>query len=135
MKALLVQNTNPVVVAPEQAKVKQGFARDDLFTVVHEQFMTETANLADYVLPATMFLEHSDYYTRGGHTRILYGPKLIDAPGAAKSNHWLFAELAQRLGVSSNIFEMSDDDLIDHTFQNSGIGSLTQFEKNSFCGS
>jgi len=132
VKALLIQNTNPVVVAPEQAKVKQGFLREDLFTVVHEQFLTETAQLADYVLPATMFLEHSDYYTRGGHTRILYGPKLIEAPGEAKSNHWLFAQLAKRLNVSSNIFEMSDDQLIDHTFAKSGFGKLEMFEKTGF---
>lgn len=132
VRALLVQNTNPVVVAPEQTKVKEGFARKDLFTVVHEQFMTETAMMADYVLPATMFLEHNDYYTRGGHTRILYGPKLIDAPGEARSNHWSFAQLAKRLGVSTNIFEMSDDELIDHTFKGSGIGSLKQIETSRF---
>jgi len=132
VKALLVQNTNPMVVAPDQDKVKQGFLRDDLFTVVHEQFMTETAQMADYVLPATMFLEHADYYTRGGHTRILYGPKLIEAPGEAKSNHWLFAELARRLGVSSSIFEMADEELIDHVFQKSGFGQLSEIEDDRY---
>ena len=60
--AMLIQNTNPVNVAPEQRLVKQGFLRDDLFTCVHEQFMTDTAKLADVVLPATMFLEHDDIY-------------------------------------------------------------------------
>ncbi len=62
--ALLIQNTNPVSVAPEQTVVKRGFARDDLFACVHEQFMTETAQMADIVLPATMFLEHDDVYQR-----------------------------------------------------------------------
>ena len=62
MTALLVQNTNPVSVAPEQRLVKAGFAREDLFTIVHEQFMTETAAMADIVLPATQFLEHDDVY-------------------------------------------------------------------------
>ena len=132
VKALLIQNTNPVVVAPEQAKVRKGFLRDDLFTVVHEQIMTETAELADYVLPATMFLEHNDYYTRGGHTRILHGPKVIEAPGEAKSNHWLFAELAKRLGVSSAFFEMSDNELVEHTFKQSGMDDFEAFERQGF---
>ncbi|MEO1794993.1 MAG: molybdopterin-dependent oxidoreductase, partial [Pseudomonadota bacterium] len=79
--ALFIQNMNPVQVAPEQSKVKQGFARDDLFVCVHEQFMTATAELADVLLPATMFLEHDDIYQGGGHQHILAGPKLIDPPG------------------------------------------------------
>ena len=79
--AMLIQNTNPVSVAPEQAKVKRGFARDDLFVAVHEQVMTETAAMADIVLPATMFLEHDDIYRGGGHQYIILGPKLIDAAG------------------------------------------------------
>lgn len=66
VKALFIQNTNPVEVAPDQTKVKQGFARDDLFVCVHEQFLTSTARMADVVLPATMFLEHDDIYLGGG---------------------------------------------------------------------
>src|SRR6185295_4120447 len=76
--ALIIQNTNPVSVAPDQERVKRGFAREDLFVCVHEQFMTETAQMADVVLPATMFLEHDDFYTGGGHQYILLGPKLIE---------------------------------------------------------
>ncbi|HUI96152.1 MAG TPA: molybdopterin-dependent oxidoreductase, partial [Xanthobacteraceae bacterium] len=79
--ALFIQNTNPVSVAPDQTKVKRGFARDDLFVCVHEQFMTETARVADVVLPATMFLEHDDVYQSGGNQHILLGPKLIAPPG------------------------------------------------------
>jgi anaerobic selenocysteine-containing dehydrogenase len=75
VKALFIQNTNPVSVAADQNKVKQGFARDDLFTVVHEQFMTETAAMADIILPATMFLEHDDIYQGGGHQHIMFGRK------------------------------------------------------------
>ena len=85
--ALLIQNTNPVSVAPDQETVKRGFARDDLFVCVHEQFMTETAQMADVVLPATMFLEHDDVYQGGGHQYILLGPKLIEPPGECRSNH------------------------------------------------
>ena len=71
--AMLIQNTNPVSVCPDQDVVKRGFARDDLFVCVHEQFMTETARMADVVLPATMFMEHDDVYQGGGHQHIILG--------------------------------------------------------------
>src|SRR6185295_5854653 len=95
--ALLIQNTNPVTVAPDQTVVKRGFARDDLFTCVHEQFMTETAKMADVVLPATTFLEHDDIYRGGGHQYIMLGPKLIEPPGECRSNHEVICELARRV--------------------------------------
>ena len=78
--AMLIQNTNPANVAPEQRLVRRGFLRDDLFVCVHEQFMTDTAKLADVVLPATMFLEHDDIYRGGGNQHIVLGPKLVDPP-------------------------------------------------------
>ena len=93
--ALFIQNTNPLSVAPEQDKVKRGFARDDLFVCVHEQFMTETALMADVVLPATMFMEHDDMYQGGGHQYIQLGLKLIDPPGECRSNHDVICALAQ----------------------------------------
>ena len=74
-----------------------GFAREDLFTVVHEQFMTETAQMADIVLPATMFLEHDDLYYGGGHQHISVGAKLIEPPGECRSNHEVLPGLARRL--------------------------------------
>ena len=98
--AMLVQNTNPANVAPEQRLVKQGLLRDDLFTCVHEQFMTDTARLADVVLPATMFLEHDDIYRGGGNQHIMLGPKLIDPPEGPRTNHFVIEELAKRLGVA-----------------------------------
>ncbi len=105
--ALFIQNTNPVSVAPEQDLVKQGFARDDLFTCVHEQFMTETARMADIVLPATMFLEHDDIYQGGGHQHILLGPKLVEPPGECRSNHDVITALAARVGAEHPGFAMT----------------------------
>ena len=93
---MLIQNTNPMSVAPEQALVRQGFAREDLFVVVHEQFMTETAQMADIVLPATMFMEHDDVYYGGGHQHISVGAKLIEPPGECRSNHEVLQGLGRR---------------------------------------
>lgn len=126
--ALFIQNTNPVSVAPDQTKVKRGFARDDLFVCVHEQFMTETAKMADVVLPATMFLEHDDVYQSGGHQHIVLGPKLVDPPGECRSNHEVLAGLAQRLGANHPGFAMSARELIDWTLQKSGWGTLAALE-------
>ncbi len=127
--ALLVQNMNPITVAPEQRKVKQGFARDDLFVCVHEQFMTETARLADIVLPATQFLEHDDVYQGGGHQHIILGPKLIEAPGECRSNHEVVCALAERVGARHPGFAMTPRQLIDCTLQDSGWGTLATLER------
>ncbi len=129
VKALLIQNTNPVNVAPEQRLVKQGFAREDLFVCVHEQFMTETAQMADIVLPATMFMEHDDLYQGGGHQHVMLGPKLIDPPGECRSNHDVIAELAKRLGAEHRGFGMSPREIIDWTLQNSGWGTYAELEE------
>ncbi len=127
--ALFVQNTNPVSVAPEQEKVKRGFLRDDLFVCVHEQFLTETARMADVVLPATMFLEHDDLYQGGGHQHILLGPKLIEPPGECRSNHDVICALAKRLGAEHPGFDMSARELIDWTLRESGWGTLAELEE------
>lgn len=132
VKALFIQNTNPVNIAPEQGLTRAGFAREDLFTVVHEQFMTDTAQLADIVLPATMFLEHNDYYRRGGHTRVLYGPKLVDAPGECRSNFEVVNELLRRLGAEHVSLGMTDRDMVAETFRRSGFGELAEVEKTGF---
>ena len=103
--AMLIQNTNPVSVAPDQEMVKRGFARDDLFVCVHEQFMTDTAKMADVVLPATMFVEHDDFYTAGGSQYILLGPKLIEPPGECRSNHEVICgagEAARRANIRAS---------------------------------
>lgn len=132
VKAMIIQNTNPAVVAPEQELVKQGFARDDLFVVVHEQFMTETAEMADIVLPATMFTEHNDYYTRGGHNRILLGPKVMDAPGECRSNFDVIRELAILLGTDPNLFANSDEEVVEGTFELSGYPDFPRIRQQGY---
>ena len=117
---LFIQNTNPMMIAPDLNRVHPGFAREDLFTCVHEQFMTETAKMADIVLPATMFLEHDDVYQGGGHQHILLGPKIIEAPGECRSNHDVIVALARRLGAEHPGFDMTPWQLIDHTLTVSG---------------
>jgi anaerobic selenocysteine-containing dehydrogenase len=128
VKAMLIQNTNPMSVAPEQALVRRGFAREDLFVAVHEQFMTETAQMADVVLPATMFMEHDDVYYGGGHQHISVGPKLIDPPGECRSNHEALRGLAHRLRAVHPGFEMTPRELIDATLQKSGHGDIVGLE-------
>ncbi|MEX3008252.1 molybdopterin oxidoreductase family protein [Hoeflea sp. TYP-13] len=129
--ALLIQNTNPVNVAPEQRLVKEGFLRDDLFTVVHEQFMTETAQLADIVLPATMFLEHDDIYRGGGHQFVVLGPKLIEPPLGPEPNLFVINELAKRLGVPDpEVFEPDATALIDGMLRKSGHGDIESLREN-----
>lgn len=120
VKAMLIQNTNPMSVAPDQARVAQGFAREDLFTVVHEQFMTETGRMADIVLPATMFLEHDDVYSGGGHQYVELAQKLIDPPGECRSNHDVICAIAQAVGAEHPGFRMSPRELIDTILRESG---------------
>jgi anaerobic selenocysteine-containing dehydrogenase len=126
--ALFIQNTNPVSVAPEQEKVKAGFAREDLFVATHEQFMTETARASDVVLPATMFLEHDDIYQGGGHQYIQLGLKLIDPPGECWNNHQVHVALAKRLGAKHEGFGMTPRELIDRLLSDSGWGRLADIE-------
>jgi anaerobic selenocysteine-containing dehydrogenase len=128
--ALIIQNTNPVSVAPDQTKVKRGFAREDLFTCVHEQFMTETAAMADVVLPATMFTEHDDIYRGGGHQYIVLGPKLVEAPGECRSNHEVICGLAARLGAEHRGFTMSARELIDDMLRRSNYGTVDELQAN-----
>ena len=121
IEALFIQNTNPAVVAPDTNRVRRGLAREDLFTVVHEQFMTETAEFADIVLPATMFLEHDDIYTASGHTHIQIGRKLIDPPGECRSNHAVLQALAIRLGLGHEGFHITEQQLIRNLLAASGL--------------
>ena len=119
--ALFIQNTNPMMVAPETLRVREGFCRDDLFVCVHEQFMTETAAMADIVLPATTFLEHEDVYIGGGHTFLQVTRKVIEPLAECRSNHDVVCALAKRLGAQHPGFEMTAWEVIDATLKASGL--------------
>jgi anaerobic selenocysteine-containing dehydrogenase len=99
VKALFVFNSNPAVVAPDSSRVRAGLMRDDLFTVVLEHFQTDTADFADYLLPATTFLEHPDIYSAYGHYYLQWAEPIVEPRGECKPNTWVFKELAKRLDL------------------------------------
>ena len=113
VKALFVYNSNPGAIAPNQTDVLRGLRRDDLFTVVHEQFFTDTADYADILLPATTFLEHKDVQGAYGHHFAQVSQQAIAPVGEARSNVWMFSKLAQRMGFTEPCFHDTEDDLID----------------------
>lgn len=108
VKAVLVYNSNPLAVAPQSGMVAKGFAREDLFTVVMEHFQTDTADYADYILPATTQLEHWDVQGSYGHTDVLLNRPAIDPVGQAKSNSEIFRLLAKAMGYTEACFDESD---------------------------
>ncbi|RZT95139.1 molybdopterin-containing oxidoreductase family protein [Rivibacter subsaxonicus] len=116
IEALLVYNSNPVAVAPESPKVVQGFGREDLFTVVLEHFLTDTADHADIVLPATTQLEHLDIHTSYGHTDVLLNEPAIAPLGEALPNTEIFRRLAARMGFGEPCFADSDEQLARQAF-------------------
>jgi anaerobic selenocysteine-containing dehydrogenase len=116
IEALLVYNSNPVAVAPESGRVVRGFEREDLFTVVLEHFLTDTADHADYVLPATTQLEHWDVHTSYGHTDVLLNRPAIAPLGQALPNTQIFRELAARMGFDEPCFADSDETLCRAAF-------------------
>jgi len=111
VEALIVYNSNPVAVAPESPKVVKGFAREDLFTVVLEHFMTDTADHADIVLPATTQLEHLDVHTSYGHTYVMINHPAVAPLGQARPNTQIFRELAAHMGFDEPCFADSDETL------------------------
>ncbi|HEY3909882.1 MAG TPA: molybdopterin-dependent oxidoreductase [Stellaceae bacterium] len=130
--ALLVQNTNPMVVAPESGLVQQGFSRSDLFVCVHEQFLTETAVMADIILPATTFLEHDDFYTAGGHTYLQLSRAVLPPYADCRSNHDVICALAHRLGARHPGFELTPLELIDRTLRASGLPAVADFPSDGW---
>jgi anaerobic selenocysteine-containing dehydrogenase len=131
--AMLIQNTNPMNVTPEQRLVRKGFAREDLFVTVHEQFMTDTAKMADVVLPATTFLEHDDIYRGGGQQHVVLGPKLIEPYAEARPNIFVINELANRLGVGHLPgFSVDERTLIDNMNANSDLPHFDELKERRF---
>jgi anaerobic selenocysteine-containing dehydrogenase len=134
--ALVVYNSNPAAIAPNQNAVLAGMRRDDLFTVVLEQFQNDTADYADIVLPVTTFLEHTDLYYAYGHYYLQLARPALPAPGETKSNVEIFRLLAERMGFDDPCFGESEDDMIrtlldtDHPFIK-GI-TLEQLDREHF---
>lgn len=141
VKALFVYNSNPAAIAPDQTQVLRGMARPDLFTVVHEQFFTDTADYADFLLPATTFLEHKDVQGAYGHYYVQISNQAIDPIGEARSNVWLFGQLAQHMGFNEACFGDNADDLIAQALrtgqpdkQNEWMAGITEETLNAAGG-
>jgi molybdopterin guanine dinucleotide-containing S/N-oxide reductase-like protein len=128
VKALFVYNSNPAAVAPNHNAVTRGMARPDLFTVVHELFFTDTTDYADYILPATTFLEHTDVQGAYGHYFVQLSQQAIAPPGEARSNVWLFGQLAAHMGFAEPCFRDSEEDLIRAAFAIAPDGHATRPE-------
>lgn len=137
IKALFVYNSNPAAVCPDQNRVRRGLSREDLFTVVHEQFLTDTALFADILLPATTQLEHFDLHGSYGHFYVQANNPAIAPLEEAKPNTEVFRLLAREMGFEPDLFEISDEELASQALQGYGdLGShqCNQFDLNGFSG-
>lgn len=130
VEALIVYNSNPVAIAPESSKVAAGFAREDLFTVVLEHFLTDTADYADIVLPATTQLEHIDTHTSFGHLYMMANNPAIAPLGESKPNTEIFRLLARAMGFDDPCFSETDDQLAAQAF-NTGDARAVHFDWES----
>jgi anaerobic selenocysteine-containing dehydrogenase len=122
--ALFVWNGNPVITCPNAAVTRRGLMRDDLFTVVSEQFLTDTAKYADVVLPATTQIEHVDVVPAWGHLNLGWNGRAIDPMGESVANTEMFRRLARAFGFDDPLFDMSDDELIDLAVQGIDVDAL-----------
>jgi anaerobic selenocysteine-containing dehydrogenase len=117
---LYISANNPAITCPEAGKVRRGLARDDLFTVVHDPFMTVTARYADIVLPATTYLETEDFFRSYGSYYMQYAPRAIAPVGEARSNMHVAQEIAARMGLKDAVFAMSPTELTAELFRGAG---------------
>jgi anaerobic selenocysteine-containing dehydrogenase len=130
VRAMYVYNSNPAAVCPDQSRVLKGMRREDLFTVVHEQFQTDTADYADIVLPATTQLEHFDIHSSYGHLYVQANEPAIAPLHEAKCNTDVFRLLAKKLGFEDALFQVSDEDLareslkVEHSLRECGLDSI-----------
>jgi anaerobic selenocysteine-containing dehydrogenase len=121
IRALFIAANNPAVTNPDTAKIRSGLAREDLFTVVHDPFMTATARFADIVLPATTYLETEDFYRSYGTYYMQYGQRVVEPLGLAWSNLRLTQTLAARMGVTDPVFTMTPPDILKELFRGAGL--------------
>ncbi|MGE0424419.1 MAG: molybdopterin-dependent oxidoreductase [Reyranellaceae bacterium] len=117
IEALFIAANNPAVTNPDVHKTRQGLAREDLFTVVHDPFMTDTARYADIVLPATTYLETDDLYRAYGAYWMQYGHRAVEPQGEARSNVQVAQALAQRMGLNDPVFGMAMPELLGELFK------------------
>jgi anaerobic selenocysteine-containing dehydrogenase len=117
IRALFVAGNNPAVTNPDAGAVRRGLSREDLFTVVHTPFVSDTARYADLVLPATTYLETEDFYRAYGAYYMQFGPRAVEPQGQAWSNIRLAQELARRLGICDAVFSMTTDELLRTAFR------------------
>ena len=127
--SLYIFSSNPAITAPNQNLVRQGLMRDDLFTVVHERFFTDTCAYADIILPATSSAESDDIFNSYGHYTIAASYQAISPVGESKSNWKVISELAQRMGLDDPFFAMTERELIEHMVRNSS--KLSQDEQDA----
>ena len=138
VKALVVYNSNPAAIAPNQRQIIRGLKRTDLFTVVLEQFQTDTADYADIVLPVTTFLEHTDLYLAYGHYYLQLAEAVLPRPGETKPNVQIFRQLAKAMGFTDACFDDTEDDMVRQTLNSGhpflqGI-TLEQLKTNTLYG-
>lgn len=129
VRAIYVYNANPAAVNPDQSRVLHGLRRDDLFTVVHDQFQTDTADYADIILPATTQLEHFDIHGSYGHLYVQTNEPAIAPLAEAKSNTDVFRLLADRMGFEPELFQVSDQELARQALQSPGFKNSIDLDR------
>jgi anaerobic selenocysteine-containing dehydrogenase len=132
VRVLISYNANPVVTSPDQNRIIDGLTRDDLYTVVLEHVMTDTAAYADIVLPATTQVEHDDVLWSWGHTYLTLNERAIEPVGSAVSNAEIFRRLARRLGLNAPVFASTDRELVEAAVAPLGVDSVEQLHRQGW---